>query len=245
MIHCTMAMIEAGLAEVYRGPESGNPYRPQYQAAEAAARAPKRGMWVLGNTYESPRAYRKRVGISERSCRAPRRPSMSPPDHHPIEPRASIRMDAHLDAATRAKVDGLAERFLKPRAGVVCHIMRWGLSRRRAGIVDGGRAEGPVRHLYRYVDTRMAWTSGAGGERCRHAHRALAARDGEPDHPHRCSHELADEGSRALHASGATADEAPSGAHTMIRRRGHAVLPMTDRRPTGTQFRFPTKDRIP
>jgi endonuclease YncB( thermonuclease family) len=57
-------MIEAGLAEVYRGPESGNPYKQQYRAAEEAARAAKKGMWVLGDTYESPRAYRKRVGIS-------------------------------------------------------------------------------------------------------------------------------------------------------------------------------------
>ena len=59
-----LAMIEVGLAEVYRGPESGNPYTPQYQAAEAAARAAKKGMWVQGDAYESPRAYRKRVGIS-------------------------------------------------------------------------------------------------------------------------------------------------------------------------------------
>jgi micrococcal nuclease len=59
-----LAMIEAGLAEVYRGPESGNPYKQQYQAAEEAARSVKKGMWVLGDTYESPRAYRKRVGIS-------------------------------------------------------------------------------------------------------------------------------------------------------------------------------------
>ena len=41
-----LAMIEAGLAEVYRGPESGNPYKPQYQAAEDAARAAKKGLWV-------------------------------------------------------------------------------------------------------------------------------------------------------------------------------------------------------
>jgi Staphylococcal nuclease homologue len=59
-----LAMIEAGLAEVYRGPESGNPYKEPYQAAEAAARSVKKGMWVLGGKYESPRAYRKRVGIS-------------------------------------------------------------------------------------------------------------------------------------------------------------------------------------
>jgi micrococcal nuclease len=59
-----LAMIEAGLAEVYRGPESGNPYKQQYQAAEDTARSAKKGMWVLGDKYESPRAYRKRVGIS-------------------------------------------------------------------------------------------------------------------------------------------------------------------------------------
>jgi micrococcal nuclease len=59
-----LAMIEAGLAEVYRGPESGNPYKQQYQAAEETARSAKKNMWIQGNTYESPRAYRKRVGIS-------------------------------------------------------------------------------------------------------------------------------------------------------------------------------------
>jgi endonuclease YncB( thermonuclease family) len=60
-----LAMIEAGLAEVYRGPEFGNPYKQQYQAAEAAANAAKKGMWVLGDQYESPRDYRRRVGISK------------------------------------------------------------------------------------------------------------------------------------------------------------------------------------
>jgi endonuclease YncB( thermonuclease family) len=59
-----LAMIEAGLAEGYRGPESGNPYKPQYQAVENTARSAKKGMWGLGDQYESPRAYRKRVGIS-------------------------------------------------------------------------------------------------------------------------------------------------------------------------------------
>ena len=59
-----LAMIEAGLAEVYRGPESDNPYKQQYQAAEDTARSAKKNMWVQGDTYESPRAYRKRVGIS-------------------------------------------------------------------------------------------------------------------------------------------------------------------------------------
>jgi micrococcal nuclease len=59
-----LAMIEVGLAEVYRGPESGNPYKVQYQVAEEVARSARKGMWVLGEQYESPRAYRKRVGIS-------------------------------------------------------------------------------------------------------------------------------------------------------------------------------------
>lgn len=63
--HINLAMVEAGLAEVYRGPESGNPYKAQSQAAEEAARRASRGMWVLGNRYESPRDYRRRVGISK------------------------------------------------------------------------------------------------------------------------------------------------------------------------------------
>src|SRR5687768_12106033 len=58
-----LAMIEGGLAEVYQGPESGNPYKAHYQAAEEAARAARKSMWVQGDAYESPRAYRKRVGI--------------------------------------------------------------------------------------------------------------------------------------------------------------------------------------
>jgi endonuclease YncB( thermonuclease family) len=59
-----LAMIEVGLAEVYHGLESGNPHKAQYQAAEEAARAAKQGMWGLGDHNERPRAYRKRVGIS-------------------------------------------------------------------------------------------------------------------------------------------------------------------------------------
>jgi hypothetical protein len=69
--------------------------------------------------------------------------------------RTSIRMDARLDATTRAKVDELAQRFHQPRPAVVCHIMQWGLSRGRAELLDGGGVEGPVRHLYCYVDTEL------------------------------------------------------------------------------------------
>ena len=64
-------------------------------------------------------------------------------------------MDARLDVTTRAKVDDLAKHFHKPRASVVCHIMQWGLGRGQAETRDGGASEGPVRHLYLYVDT--AW----------------------------------------------------------------------------------------
>ena len=46
-----------------------------------------------------------------------------PSDRKNREPRASIRMDARLDATTRAKVDDLAQYFHQPRAAVVCHIM--------------------------------------------------------------------------------------------------------------------------
>jgi hypothetical protein len=65
--------------------------------------------------------------------------------------RSSIRMDARLDATTRAKVDDLARHFHQPRAAVLCHIMHWGLSREPIGPLDQGDAQGPVRHLYLYV----------------------------------------------------------------------------------------------
>jgi hypothetical protein len=67
--------------------------------------------------------------------------------------RTSIRMDAGLDATTRAKVDELAQRFHQPRPAVVCHNMQWGLSRGQAELLDSGGTEGPVRHLYLCVDT--------------------------------------------------------------------------------------------
>jgi predicted transcriptional regulator len=73
----------------------------------------------------------------------------------PPKSRTTIRMDARLDARTRAKVDDLAKHFHKPRAAVVCHIMHWGLSRGQTATLDGEGSEGPVRHLYCYVDTEL------------------------------------------------------------------------------------------
>jgi endonuclease YncB( thermonuclease family) len=60
-----LAMIEAGLAEADRGPESDHPYTQQDQTAEEAARSTKKTRWIQGDTYESRRADRKRVGASE------------------------------------------------------------------------------------------------------------------------------------------------------------------------------------
>jgi hypothetical protein len=80
---------------------------------------------------------------------------MIPPDHQSSEARTSIRMDARLDATTRAKVDHIAKRFHQPQAAVVCHIMHWGLSRGPMEKIDQGDAQGPVRHLYLYVECEL------------------------------------------------------------------------------------------
>jgi hypothetical protein len=80
---------------------------------------------------------------------------MIPAGHHPSEPRTSVRLDARLDAVTRAKVDEFAARFRRPRAAVVCAIMQWGLSRGPAAARDGGAAEGLVRHLALSVDAAL------------------------------------------------------------------------------------------
>jgi micrococcal nuclease len=52
-------MVQAGLAEVYRGkPASGLDMEP-YWKAENDAKASNRGMWVLGDKYVSPKEWRK------------------------------------------------------------------------------------------------------------------------------------------------------------------------------------------
>jgi hypothetical protein len=76
-------------------------------------------------------------------------------DHRSREPRVSIRTDARLDQTTRAKVDDLAQHFHTPRAAVLCHIMQWGLSRGETRTLDQGDTQGPVRHLYLYVDSEL------------------------------------------------------------------------------------------
>ena len=76
-------------------------------------------------------------------------------DDMPQPPGASIRLDARLDATTRQKVDDLARHFHRPRAEVLCSIMRWGLSRGETLTVGQGDLPGPVRHLYLYVDSGL------------------------------------------------------------------------------------------
>jgi predicted DNA-binding protein len=78
-------------------------------------------------------------------------PSAQPSD----EPRASIRIDARLDATTREKVDDLAQHFHQPRAAVLCHIMHWGLSYEQPGPLDQHESQGPVRHLYLCVPSEL------------------------------------------------------------------------------------------
>jgi hypothetical protein len=73
----------------------------------------------------------------------------------PPAERASLRMDAHLDPATRQKVDDFARRFHQPRAAILCHIMHWGLSHTQTEALDGGASEGPVRHLHLSVDIEL------------------------------------------------------------------------------------------
>jgi micrococcal nuclease len=54
-----LEMVQAGLAEVYRGrPAAGLDMEP-YWKSEEEAKAVNRGMWVLGNQYVSPREWRR------------------------------------------------------------------------------------------------------------------------------------------------------------------------------------------
>ena len=57
-----LEMIQAGLAEVYRGKPAAGLDMGLYWKAEEEARAAKRGMWVLGDQYVSPRDWRRTHG---------------------------------------------------------------------------------------------------------------------------------------------------------------------------------------
>ncbi len=54
-----MEMIRAGLAEVYKGRRPKNLDSQTYLEEEVRARRAKKGMWIQGSTYRSPRQWRK------------------------------------------------------------------------------------------------------------------------------------------------------------------------------------------
>jgi hypothetical protein len=66
-------------------------------------------------------------------------------------------MDVHASPAElpELEVDDLAQHFHTPRAAVLCHVMHWGLSREQTGPLDQGDSQGPVRHLYLYVESEL------------------------------------------------------------------------------------------
>jgi hypothetical protein len=51
---------------------------------------------------------------------------VDPPDPRLHQPRHSIRLDARLDAMTRAKLEDLANQFRPSRAAVLRHVMHKG-----------------------------------------------------------------------------------------------------------------------
>jgi micrococcal nuclease len=57
-----LEMVQAGLAEVYRGKAAAGLDMAPYWKAEEEAKAAKRGAWVLEEKYLSPREWRKAEG---------------------------------------------------------------------------------------------------------------------------------------------------------------------------------------
>jgi len=77
------------------------------------------------------------------------------PNHQPDSTHASIRMDARLDADTQHKVDDLTRHFRRPRAAVLRHIIQCGLDRGVMDARDQGHPQGPVYHLYFFLDADL------------------------------------------------------------------------------------------
>ena len=57
--NANLEMVKAGLAEVYRGKQPRYFNVQLYKEAEMDAKNAKRGMWVLGDKYVSPREWRR------------------------------------------------------------------------------------------------------------------------------------------------------------------------------------------
>jgi hypothetical protein len=55
-----------------RGKDSGKAYRIELEKAEREAKDYIRGIWTLGDNYESPAAFKKRMKIrGDSNCRVP------------------------------------------------------------------------------------------------------------------------------------------------------------------------------
>jgi endonuclease YncB( thermonuclease family) len=63
-----LAMIEVGLAEACRGPESGNPYKQQDQAVEGAARSAKKGCGLKATATKVPAPTASGWGSVKQAC---------------------------------------------------------------------------------------------------------------------------------------------------------------------------------
>ena len=63
-INVNLLMVAMGYAEVYRGVPC-HVYCRELEQAEAKARRDRVGMWAQGDRYESPAAFRRRMGLLE------------------------------------------------------------------------------------------------------------------------------------------------------------------------------------
>jgi hypothetical protein len=73
----------------------------------------------------------------------------------PAQPRASVHMDARLDAMTPAKVDELAAAFHRSRGAVLREGLQWGMARQAMGEIEHGDVQGPTKHLFFVVDATL------------------------------------------------------------------------------------------
>lgn len=69
-------------------------------------------------------------------------------------PRCSIRTDAALGKKTQAKIEDLAAAFHRSRAAVLRQVMRWGLGREPAGLIDDTDPS-PVQYLFFMVNAAL------------------------------------------------------------------------------------------
>jgi endonuclease YncB( thermonuclease family) len=62
-LNINLELVKKGLAEVYRGKGAIKVYRIELEKAEKESRDNHRGIWTLGDNYESPAKFRKRMKI--------------------------------------------------------------------------------------------------------------------------------------------------------------------------------------